>query len=208
MTQTQTDTRILDVATAIETRVSVRQYVPDSLPQADLERILELGSKAPSAFNAQPWRFVVVRSEAVKEQLKAAAYGQAQITSAPATIVIYSDMEDVMANAAETAHPGMGEEGKARQVETFQNSFGAMTVEQRAEWANAQSYIALGFLMLAARGMGYDTVPMLGFDPEQVKTLLGLPAHAKIAALLPIGKAAQPGFPQYRHPLGRIVSYK
>ncbi|MCP6313174.1 nitroreductase family protein, partial [Klebsiella pneumoniae] len=87
----------------------------------------------------------------------------------------YSDMEDTLQTVEETAHPGMGEQGRTGQRQTFDHVFGAQEEAQRGQWGLAQANIAFGFLMIAARGLGYDTVPMLGFDPEKVKDILGLP---------------------------------
>ena len=61
--------------------------------------------------------------------------------------------------------------------------------------------------MLAARGKGYDTVPVLGFNPEKVKEILGLPQHVQFAGMLPIGKRAEEGFPHHRHNVERITKF-
>jgi nitroreductase len=82
-----------------------------------------------------------------------------------------------------------------------------MTVEQRAAWANSQANIALGYLLISARGLGYDTVPMLGFQADKVKEILGLPVHAQIAAMVPLGKRAEDGFPHHRHSVERITKF-
>ncbi|GGJ82522.1 nitroreductase [Deinococcus aquiradiocola] len=197
----------LSVAEAIKTRVSIRKYVQEPMNQDDLREILELTSLAPSAWNAQTWRFAVVQDADLKEKLKDAAYGQGQITSAPAVIVVYSDMEDTLATVEETAHPGMGEEGRVGQRKTFEGAFGQQDVAQRGQWGLTQANIAFGFLMLAARSKGYDTVPMLGFNPQAVKELLGLPEHVQFAGLLPIGKRAEEGYPQHRHNLDRVTKF-
>ena len=197
----------LSVTEAITSRVSIRKYVQEPMNGDDLREILELASLAPSAWNAQTWRFAVVQPPELKEQLQAAAYGQGQITSAPAVIVVYSDMEDTLATVEETAHPGMGDEGRANQRKTFDNAFGGQDVAQRGQWGLTQANIAFGFLMLAARGKGYDTVPMLGFNPQAVKELLGLPDHVQFAGLLPIGKRADDGFPQHRHTVERVTKF-
>lgn len=193
---------------AIETRRSIRKFVQEPLPQDDLREILRLASLAPSAWNAQTWRFVVVQDPALKEQLKDAAYGQSQVTSAPAVIVVYSDMENTLETVEETAHPGMGEAGAAGQRATFDRVFGAQDVAQRGQWGLAQANIAFGFLMLAARGLGYDSVPMLGFEPDKVRELLGLPQHVQFAGILPIGKRAEEGYPHHRHSLERVVTWR
>ena len=85
--------------------------------------------------------------------------------------------------------------------------FGGQDVAQRGQWGLSQANIAFGFLMLAARSLGYDTVPMLGFDPEKVRALLGLPAHVQFAGLLPIGKRAEEGHPHHRYSLERLTTF-
>ncbi|BBN95521.1 NADH dehydrogenase [Deinococcus grandis] len=204
---TATTPKVLDIKEAIETRRSIRKYVQEPMNQDDLHEILRLASLAPSAWNAQTWRFAVVQDAAIKQQIQDAAYGQGQITNAPAVIVVYSDMEDTLATVEETAHPGMGEAGRTGQRNTFDGVFGAQPVAQRGQWGLSQANIAFGFLMLAARGLGYDTVPMLGFDPAKVKEILGLPEHVQFAGLLPVGKRAEDGFPHHRHSVERITKF-
>lgn len=204
---TATLTRPLTVTEAIESRRSIRRFVPEPMNQDDLREMLRLASLAPSAWNAQTWRFAVVQDPQLKEQLREAAYGQAQVTSAPAVIVVYSDMEDTLATVEDTAHPGMGEAGRTGQRQTFDRVFGAQDVAQRGQWGLSQANIAFGFLMLAARGLGYDTVPMLGFDPQRVREILGLPQHVQFAGMLPVGKRAEEGFPHHRHPVERLTKF-
>lgn len=204
---TATLTQPLTVSEAIQTRRSIRMFVQEPINPEDLHEILRLASLAPSAWNAQTWRFAVVQDPAVKEQLRGAAYGQAQVTNAPAVIVVYSDMEDTLTTVEDTAHPGMGEAGRTGQRGTFDRVFGAQEVAQRAQWGLSQANIAFGFLMIAARGLGYDTVPMLGFDPQKVRAILGLPEHVQFAGLLPIGKRAEDGFPHHRHSVDRITKF-
>lgn len=204
---TRTLSKPLSVPEAISTRRSIRKYVQEPLDQNDLREILRLASLAPSAWNTQTWRFAVVQDPALKERLRDAAYGQLQITSAPAVIVVYSDMENTLETAEETAHPGMGEEGRSAQRKTFDAAFHAQEVAQRGQWGLTQANIAFSFLMLAARGLGYDTVPMLGFDPERVRKLLGLPQHVQFAGLLPLGKRAEEGYPHHRHSVERLTTF-
>jgi nitroreductase len=64
---TQTLSRALTVSEAITTRRSIRAFVQEPLDQNDLREILRLASLAPSAWNAQTWRFAVVQDPALKE---------------------------------------------------------------------------------------------------------------------------------------------
>jgi nitroreductase len=136
-----------------------------------------------------------------------AAQNQSQAASAHALIVLYADMEDVLATVDEMIHPGIDEEGRARARSGFLENFGAQAVEERQRYAHGLAYIALGYLLLSAQAMGYNTSLMVGFDPEEVKDLLGLPGHVTIPALVAIGKGDEPGFPHHRHSVDRIARF-
>lgn len=198
----------LSVKEAIETRRSIRKFVQEPMNQDDLREILRLASLAPTDNNVQPTRFMVIQNKELQEQLQAVSYNQSQVTSAPAVIVVYADMEDVLSNVEETLPASMGDEQIKLRAERLRGQFQDQDVAQRGQWALSQANIAFGFLMLAARGMGYDTVPMLGFEPAEVKKLLDLPEHAQFAGILPIGKRDEEGFPHHRHSVDRITTWK
>ena len=200
-------TLTLSVTEAARQRRSVRAYEPTPIPHEDIEEILDVVRLAPSAFNVQPWRFVVVESPDVKARLGAAAYGQRQVTSAPAVIVLYTDMAESLATIAEVVHPGIAPEQRTGAKSGILDSFAARTDAEREAWAAGQGNIALGYLLLAAEAHGYQTSPMAGFDAEAVKRLLDLPAHVQIPAIVAIGRGAEAGFPHHRHAMERIVRY-
>ncbi len=202
-----TVTDILSVREAAEQRRSIRAYAQEPVPHADIEEILDVVRLAPSAFNVQPWRFVVVETPELKQRLAAAAYGQRQVTSAPAVIVLYTDMADALATVDEVLHPGMPAPQKAGARDTLLRTFGPQSEAEREAWAAGQGSIALGYLLLAAEAHGYQTSPMAGFDAAAVKELLGLPGNVRIPALVAIGRGAEEGFPHHRHELERIVRY-
>ncbi len=207
MGMTTTINRPASVTEAIETRRSIRKYVQEPMNQGDLHEILRLASLAPTANNVQPTRFVVVQDKALKDKLMEASYNQQQVSNAPAVIVVYSDMEDFLGNVEETVHPGMGADQIKARAEGLRQNFMNQDVAQRGQWGLAQANITFGFLMLAARGLGYDTNPMLGFQPEKVRELLGLPEHVQFAGILPIGHRAEEGFPHHRHSVERITKF-
>ncbi len=195
-------------AQAALSRRSIRRYDPTPVPEADLRELLRLVGRAPSAFNVQPWRFVVVQDESLKGRLAEAAFGQQQVLGAPATIVLYSDMEDALGRMPEAMHPGMPADQRAAGVESFRARFAPQSVDEREAWGNAQSNIALGYLLLLAESLGYATSPMLGFDPDTVKAVLGLPAHVRIPALVSIGYPAEDGFEPHRLAPETLVDFR
>ena len=200
-------TTVLSVTEAAERRRSIRSFEPIAIPREHLTRILDVVRLAPSAFNIQPWRFVAVESPELKAQLAAAAYNQRQVASAPTVLVLYTDMADSLAKVDELLHPGMDGTQKAAVRETILKNFGAMTPEAQETWAAAQGNIALGYLLLAIESQGYQSSPMLGFDAEKVKTLLGLPANVRVPAIVAMGIGTEGGFEHHRHSVGRISSF-
>lgn len=199
--------RTLSVDDAIKSRHSIRKFIQEPISKEDLHQIFELVRLTPSAWNLQPWRFHVITDTALKEKLQEAAYGQQQVTSAPAVAILISDMEDVLANLPETVHPGLSAERQQDEVANLSSFFGGMSVEERGQWGLTQTNIALGFLLTAIQGLGYASVPMLGFDQEKVKEILSLPEHIKFAAMVPFGKPDAEGYEHHRFPLDKIVTY-
>ena len=201
----ETTVDFLSVREAAEQRRSIRAYEPGPIPREEMEEILDVARRAPSAFNVQPWRFLVVESPELKSRLAAAAFNQRQVHSAPAVIVLYTDMEDALANLDAVVHPGMSPEQQESTKATIRRIFDPQSAEERESWGAGQGYIALGYLLLAAEARGYQTSPMTGFDPAKVKELLGLPENVRIPALVAIGHAAEEGFAQHRLPLESLM---
>jgi nitroreductase len=197
--------QILTVTEAAEARRSIRKYEPTPVPRADLEEILRVTGLAPSPWNVQPWRFVIVEDAATKAKLQEAAYGQPQVGGAPAVIVMYSDMTDALATIEQAIHPGMPDHAKV--AADIRSTFAGMSDSDRHAWGFAEANIALGYLLLTAQAHGYSTSPMLGFMPDKVKELLQLPADARIPALVAIGIGAEDGFPHHRHAVERVARF-
>jgi nitroreductase len=199
---------IATAAKAAESRRSIRKYESSPIPREEIRDLLRLAARAPSAFNVQPWRFIVVTDTGLKQKLAAAAYNQQQIINAPATIVIYSDMESALERIPEAMHPGMPQNERDAGVTRFRGQFASQSVEEREGWGLGQANIALGYLLLLAESKGLATSPMLGFEPEKVKELLGLPAHVRMPALVAIGYPAEEGFTPHRLPIDSIVEFR
>lgn len=197
----------LSVSEAARRRRSIRAYDPAPIPRGDLEAIVSVAGLAPSMFNLQPWRFVIVESAAAKAALVTAASHQRQIASAPAVIVLYTDTADALAALDDVIHPLLEEERRLKARASAEKHFASRSVEERERFGGEQGYIALGYLLLAAEEQGYQTSPMLGFDAALVRSALSLPPHVHIPALVAIGRGTEAGRPHHRLPLDRILRF-
>ena len=195
----------LTVTQAAEARRSIRKYTDQAVSTETLNEILRVAGLAPSPWNLQPWRVIVVRNPEVKAKLMGAAYGQPQVGAAQAVFVIYSDMEDTLGNVVETVHPGMPD--KAAAAEGILGILGKMSRDDQEAWAYAESNIFLGYLLLAIQEQGLASSPMLGFVPDHVRELFGLPAHVRFPAIVAVGYGAEEGFTHHRHGIGRFATF-
>ncbi len=143
-----------------------------------LEQALVL---TPSSFGLQPWKFVVVTDQAVKDQLVPLSWGQPQVTDGSHVVVftvrkdfVEADVDRLVARTS--AVRGVSVEKLA--------SFKTMLMKSLVppppgfdihHWASLQAYIALGNFMTTAAMLGIDTCPMEGIEPAKYDTLLGLP---------------------------------
>ena len=104
----------MGVAEAAARRRSIRAFASEPIPRHELDAIFDVTRLAPSAWNLQPWRFVVVEDPGRKAQLAEAAFGQRQVSSAPAVIGIYTDMRDTLEQVDRAIHPALTDEERAR----------------------------------------------------------------------------------------------
>lgn len=187
---------------AIKDRRATNSFEDVPIHGADIEKIIRTGLEAPSGYNLQPWRFVVVRDREQKKKLRAAAFGQPKVEEASAVIVACGDPQgwqgkdgdlDEMLRLAKKH--GFGGEDQHNQMRAGVNGFLGSAPGKAgglepsfAVWANRHVMIALTTMMWAAETLGYDTAPMEGFEEDKVKALLKIPERVRVVALLAVGR--------------------
>jgi len=177
---------------AIQTRRSTRGYDPEFiLSQAEKDELLELALLAPTAFNLQHVRLVEVSDPALRAQIRAVGWDQAQITEASMLVVVCAQLDSWEQNA-ERVWEGAPEEVKAFMVGAIDGYYRDKPQVQRDEAMRSCGLMAQT-LMLAARAKGLDSCPMDGFDFDAVGKLINLPDNHVIALMVAVGKrAAEP----------------
>src|SRR5438105_4368516 len=75
-------------------RRATSHFQPDPVPPEYLNAILQLASQAPSGYDLQPWRFIVVQDEQNRRRLQKAAFNQAKISEAPVVIIAIGMKEE------------------------------------------------------------------------------------------------------------------
>ena len=170
-----------DPLAPILNRTSCRSFRTDPIPEDDLNRLLEVMRRAPSAGNCQPWRFLVVRSEEERAALSAAAHDQRFIMEAPIAILVCGDAERSAARYEE----------RGRSLYVIQDT--AAATEN---------------LLIAATALGYGTCWIGAFDEEAVTEALALPRTLRPLAIVPIGTPVKQPRASRRRPLKEIVEMR
>lgn len=180
----------MDTFTAIQERRSVKHYdKTHSISEAELRKLLEAALLSPTSFNMQNWRFVAVIDPEKKEALRAAAFDQAQVTESSVTILICADLdahkdaERYWVNAPEAVRTAL-----VPMIEPFYND----KPELQRDEAMRSVGIAGQTIMLAAKAMGYDSCPMIGFNPVKVAEIINLPERFIVGLMITVGKALKP----------------
>lgn len=189
-------------------RRATNNFTDEEVPDEYLDAILRLGAQAPSGYNFQPWRFVVVRDKENRQRLQQVAFGQPKVGQAPVVIIAVGMKEEWKETAdevlSEGARRGAGSPDKVEQAK--QGAINFISSMDLAMWVNRHTMIAVTTIMLAAEAYGFDTAPMEGFDAAGVKREFSIPDEGEVIALLAIGRAAGPDKPYTgRFPLSRIV---
>jgi len=185
----------MDTKQAIETRRSVKHYDANhSMRPDEIEELMSLATLSPTAFNIQNWRFVVVTDSELRQKIREASWGQAQVTDASILIVLCADLK------AWEKDPVRYWKDAPQEVQDFvlpaiDDYYRGKEQAQRDE-AMRSCGIAAQTLMLAAKSMGYDSCPMDGFDFAKVAQLINLPDDHVISMFVVVGKPAQEARPR------------
>lgn len=181
----------MNVIEAIQTRRSIKHYDSNhKMTEAEIESLLSLALLSPTAFNIQHWRFVVVTDPVLRHQIRAVSWNQAQVEEASLLIILTADLQAwakqpsrYWANAPQVVQDQL--------VPAIGHYYENNERVQRDE-AMRSCGIAAQTIMLAAKGMGYDTCPMDGFDFDAVAKLINLPTDHIPAMFITVGKAIKP----------------
>lgn len=183
---------------------TIRRYLPDEIPDADLNRMLFAATRAPSGHNRQPFRFLVVRRTPDSAEVRAVlTRGYQQAWSG----------ERRQPDPADTTRPAR----LARTMNHFVDHIGEAPaivfacLDQRLRtadlYAGASVFPACQNLLLAARSLGYGGV-MTNWHQyviDELRPLLGVPDDVVVAATIPLGRPVGNHGPVRRLPLPQLV---
>ena len=163
------DHRDLTWAEIAATRRSVRTYTGEVLSRDLVRDIVEEATLAPSAFNSQPWRFVVVQGEGLDDYVDILGSNHEKVRGAGTMVAVFADL------SAAT--------GDGRWADFYDGS----TARLPEEFGVRNASLGAMALMYAAWSHGVGTRPMIGFDAEGLREVAEVPASWHPVMVLAMG---------------------
>ena len=185
----------MDIKQAIIERRSVKYFDPEHvMTDAEITELMSAAILSPTAFNIQHWRFVQVQDKDKRQQIRDASWDQAQVTEASLLLVLCADL-----NAWEK-QPQRYWQHAPKEVQGFmlpaiESYYTNHHQAQRDECFRSSSIAAMN-IMLMAKGMGYDSCPMDGFDFDKVAKIINLPHDHIITMMITVGKKREDARPR------------
>ena len=183
---------------SLKWRYAVKRMNGNKIPEATLNTILEATKLAPSSFGLTPYNIIVIEDEETRKKLQPHFYNQPQVGESSALVIFATwnsitekEVAEYMQEIAEER--GVPVESLNDFASYINGSIKNLTTEQLQIWASKQTYIALGFTLVAAATEEIDATPMEGFKPDAVDEALGLKAlglHSAVAVTLGYRDAA------------------
>ncbi len=171
----------------VKKRASVRKYLDKSISRKALLECLEAARLAPSACNAQPWKFIIIdNKDAIKSLSKNICHTVFSfnkfIAEAAALVIVISDKQGFLRKAA----------GKLKGTDYYLIDIG----------------IACQHLTLQAEELGIGSCWIGWFDEKKLKQTLNLSKRSKIDIVICLGYSdSQPAKPKSRKPLNQVASF-
>lgn len=186
----------MDVIDAIYKRRSVKHFDPDHKMTADEEKkLFEAVIQAPTSFNIQHWRFVVLRDPELRAKIRTElGNDQSQMTDASLLVLFTADVQ------AWNKEPARYWKNAPQEVADLLVGWMGPFHEGR-EWlqrdeAQRSIGMAMQTMMLAAQDMGYQSCPMIGFEIDKVAELVQLPKDHVMGPMVAIGKGTKDPWPK------------
>ena len=170
-------------------RQSIRKYNRKSVDDEKIIQLIESARLAPSGNNTQPWNFIIVKSDELKEKIARADGNQIWMKSAPVFIVCIADIQCRIRNGAEIL---LTEESSLPELKQI--------IRDTA--------IAIEHILLEAENIGLSSCWTAYFVQADIRPLLGIPNDKYVVGIITIGYSDENRKSTSRRPLESMIRYE
>ncbi len=181
----------MDTFEAIKTRRAIKKFDNSyKMSSEDVKSLMEHVILSPTSYNQQNWRFITITEQDVKDKISKAARDQSQPKDGSLVIVLCGNM-----NAWKEEPLRYWKNNTPEKQELVKNSLSkkyADSPQNRRDEAIRSCGFAGQTIMLAARQMGLDSCPMVGFEYDELADIIKLPDDHLIVLMIVVGKSLEP----------------
>ena len=181
----------MDTFEAIKTRRAIKKFDSSyKMTDEQVQSLMKLTLLSPTSYNQQNWRFVTITDQKIKEKIHVAARNQAQPLDGSLVILLCGNMNAWKDNPMRywKNHPLE----KQEHVRDAMHKKYSDSPQNRRDEAMRSCGFAAQTIMLAAKQMGLDSCPMVGFEYDEMAKVINLPDDHIIVMMIVVGKAASP----------------
>lgn len=193
-------------------RFAAKSFSDSKISTDDLDKIVEYGRMSPSSFGIEPWKFIVISNQDLKDKLVENCFNQQQVAQASEVIVILNNRKDFVEGSShikDVFTQRMGSEIAEKVAPMAEGMVYSFSEEIRDQWTKKQCYIAGANMMTGAKSLGIDSCPMEGFIEEKVLETLEINSKDYgVALVIPFGFADKPGYSKQRFNLDEIAEFR
>lgn len=171
-------------------RYATKKFNPElRISNENMELLKEAVNLTASSYGLQPYKVLIIEKADIREKLKAAAWGQNQITDSSA-LFLFCNFTEVGAGKVDSYLKLRADINNLNVADSkdygdmMKSMLASLTPEQISVWTSKQTYIALGTLLAASSELKIDSCPMEGFDKDQFDKILGLKERGLTASVL------------------------
>ncbi|MEG0775254.1 nitroreductase family protein [Clostridium sp.] len=174
---------------AIRLRRSIRKYTDRPVEDEKLIEVINSARLAPSGSNTQPWHFIIVKSDSIKERLAKVSHNQEWMLTAPVFIVCVADI-------------------RSRIKEDIEISLNEISPEPEVKQVIRDTSIAVEHLVLSAEILGLGTCWVAWFTQEDIRPILNIPNDKYVVSIITLGYPNESPKSRPRKKLEDIVHYE
>ena len=165
-------------------RYTTKHYSGKTIPREQFDQLLEILRLAPSSVNSQTWKFITVSTPEAKNKIIDAIldFNRERVLKA-SDVIVFAVPEKITEEHLKKVLDKEIADGRYADLEIVEGldagrrhfvGLHSGTVSETLAWETAQAYIALGFILFAAAGMGIDSTALEGVDYDKLDEILGL----------------------------------
>lgn len=173
----------------IEMRRSIRKYIDKPVEEAKIMQILESARLAPSGNNTQPWHYMIVRSEEMRQKVMEASHNQKWMMTAPVFIVCVADVRCRIKDDREVYINDSSPEDEVKRI-------------------IRDTSISVGYMLLEANNAGLGVCWVAEFTQEEIRPVLNIPPDKYVVGVITVGYPDESPKPRPRKKLDDIVHHE